>query len=101
MPEPSTARVFAALRRFGAPLFGTTLEDLSTPGMVLQIGVVPVRIDLLTAISGVDFDEAWQRRVEVEIEGLRIPCISRADYIKNKRAAGRPKDLADADELDP
>ncbi|HMM35235.1 MAG TPA: hypothetical protein PKA62_10955, partial [Thermoanaerobaculia bacterium] len=65
-PE-NARRVLAALREFGAPLFDLTANDLSRPGTVFQIGVVPVRIDLLTSISGVGFEEAWAGRVEVPI----------------------------------
>ncbi|MCC7380344.1 MAG: hypothetical protein IT384_00835 [Deltaproteobacteria bacterium] len=100
-PEPSNAqRVFAALTEFGAPLFDLSLEDLSTPGVVFQIGVAPQRIDILTKISGVEFEEAWRDRVELEIEGRRLPFIGRAQLIQNKRAAGRYKDLGDIEALE-
>lgn len=89
-------RMWQALKRFGAPLLDLTQADLATPGIVFQIGVVPRRIDILTAIDGVDFDSAWPRRVEVAVENLRVPVLSRTDLLVNKRAAGRPKDLADA-----
>lgn len=95
-PDPENAeRVLAALKRFGAPLFDLAREDLSRPGTVFQIGVPPCRIDLLTGISGVSFEEAWPRRLEVQIEGLPVPVLGKDDFVKNKRAAGRPKDLAD------
>ncbi len=93
-------RVMAALAAFGAPLFGITLDELSEPGIVLQIGVVPCRIDILTMISGVSFDDAWAGRVELQIEGLSVACIGKADLLANKRAAGRPKDLADVAALE-
>lgn len=91
----NAAKVWAALARFGAPLSGVRKDDLATPGLVFQIGVEPVRIDILTAIDGVDFEGAWQRRLVVEIDGLKVPLIGRDDLIRNKRAAGRPQDLAD------
>jgi len=93
-------RVWSALAAFRAPRLGLTQDDLATPGIVFQIGVPPCRIDLLTEISGVAFDEAWERRVVLEIEGQRLPFLSRQDLIANKRAAGRPKDLADLAELE-
>ena len=65
-----------------------------------QIGVAPRRIDILTAIEGVDFEEAWQNRMEVEIEDLRIPVLSREDLVRNKKAAARPQDLADVSRLE-
>jgi hypothetical protein len=64
--------------------------------VVFQMGVAPYRIDLLTSITGVDFDDAWQRRTNAAMSGLTVPVLSRADLIVNKRAAGRPKDIADA-----
>jgi hypothetical protein len=88
-------RVWRALQRFGAPLFDVTVEDLQSPGLVFQIGVVPRRVDILTAIDGVLFDDAWMQRKTVEIEGLTIAVIGRTQLIQNKKAAGRPKDLAD------
>jgi hypothetical protein len=87
--------VLAALRAFGAPLIDLTREDLSRPDIVFQIGLAPVRIDLLTSISGVEFDAAWSRRMPLEIEGHQVACIGREDLLANKRAAGRPQDLAD------
>ena len=95
-PTPDNAgRVWTALQAFGAPLFDLTREDLSTPGVVFQIGLPPCRIDILTTISGVSFDEAWPRRGVFAIEGRNLPFIGREDLLANKRAAGRPKDLVD------
>ena len=93
-------RVLAALRRFGAPLADVTERDLVTPGTVFQIGVAPRRIDILTSIDAVDFDEAWTMRRIVDIEGLRIPVVSREHLIRNKKATGRPQDSADAARLE-
>lgn len=89
-------RVWRALQRFGAPLQGMSTEDLTTPGMVFQIGVAPCRIDLMTSIDGVEFDAAWPHRISIAVEGLTIPVIGRAHLIRNKKAVGRPQDLADA-----
>jgi hypothetical protein len=95
-PTPANAdRVLEALRAFGAPLFDLSREDLSQPGIVFQLGVVPCRIDILTAITGVEFDEAWAHRLQVQIEGLSIACLGREQLLRNKRATGRAKDLAD------
>jgi len=95
-PSPENAvRVMAALRAFGAPLFDLTEGDLECPGTVFQMGVVPNRIDLLTEISGVTFEEAWSRRAMFTIEGRSLPFLAREDLVRNKRAAGRPKDIAD------
>jgi hypothetical protein len=88
-------RVLSALTDFGAPLSALSVEDLRTPEMVVQIGVVPRRIDILTSIDGVDWDDAVQEAVSVEIDGLSIPIIGKRHLIENKRASGRPKDLVD------
>jgi hypothetical protein len=96
-PDPANARrVWTGLARFGAPVAEITYEELAEPGLFLQIGVAPVRIDILTEIDGVGFDEAWADRIELDFEGVRVPVISRRHLLVNKRAAGRPKDLADA-----
>ncbi|GIV57898.1 MAG: hypothetical protein KatS3mg042_0811 [Rhodothermaceae bacterium] len=75
--EENARKVLRALTTFGVPVSGLSEADLTTPDMVFQIGVAPRRIDILTSISGVEFDEAWEAREEVAIEGLRIPVISR------------------------
>jgi hypothetical protein len=93
--DDNALRVFAALQAFGAPLFDLTVEDLATPGVVFQIGVPPYRIDLITRVSGVTFDEAWSERAVAELPGLSLPIIGRQALIRNKRASGRPKDLVD------
>ncbi len=76
--EPSVAnaeRVWAALRAFGAPTFGPRAEEFARPDLVLQIGVEPNRIDLLTSITGVRFDAAWRNRVAATYGGVRIHYI--------------------------
>lgn len=93
-------RVFLALARFGAPLQGTRPEEFATPGLILQIGLPPVRIDVITSIEGVDFEEAWSDHVEGLFFGLEVPALGRQGLLKNKRTAGRPQDLADVDWLE-
>lgn len=78
-------KVWAALTQFGAPLVALRKEDLSTPGIVFQIGIEPVRIDILTSIDGVDFEGAWQRRVQVDIEDQTLPVLGRDDLIRKAR----------------
>ena len=92
-------RVLGASRELGALLFDLSVDDLSQPETVFQIGVVPVRIDLLTSISGVGFEEAWAGRLPGTIEGVAFGVIGREDLLRNKRATGRPKDLLDAETL--
>ncbi len=94
-------RVWAALLRFGAPVaeMGVGREDLERVDVVVQIGLPPRRIDLLTSITAVAFDDAWADRVTHEVEGLVIPFLGRAALVRNKRAIGRAKDLADLEAL--
>lgn len=88
-------RVWTALERFGAPRNRLTREDLCAEDTVFQIGVAPNRIDILTSITGVNFDEAWRHRKQSTIYGLSVAVLGREQLLKNKRAVGRPKDLAD------
>jgi hypothetical protein len=102
-PEAENARrVVAALMAFGAPLatHGVGEADFVRLGTVYQIGLPPRRIDVMTAISGVSFEEAWSSHIDVRLSGRGVPFLGRAILIKNKRAAGRPKDLADVQRLE-
>jgi hypothetical protein len=100
-PDAANARrVIDALRAFGAPLHDLSESDLSTPGVVFQIGVPPLRIDVLTAIDGVTFEEAWPARMRTEFADLGVTVLSRQHTIQNKRAAGRTQDLADIERLE-
>jgi hypothetical protein len=98
---PNVERVWKALTAFGAPLaaLGFKQTDLLREDQVFQIGQPPRRIDMLTGISGVAFDEAWPGRVVAMIAGLDVPFIGREALVRNKRAAGRAKDLADLEAL--
>ncbi len=98
-PE-NAANLVGALARFGAPLDGISESDFSTPGIVFQIGNSPRRIDILTNISGIEFEQAYANRKNVFLEGLEIPVISVSDLIANKRATGRTQDLADVEKLE-
>ncbi len=93
-PE-SAENLLSALTVFGAPMHEVSAADFSSPSIVFQIGVPPGRIDLLTDVSGVNFDAAWSNRMTVEIDGVKLSIIGRSDLIANKRATGRPKDIAD------
>lgn len=99
--QPTNAeRVWQALSEFGAPLQHLQPDDLTQPDLVFQIGLPPMRIDLMTGISGVTFAEAWAERTTIEIDGRPIPVIGRAHLIRNKRATARPQDLADVARLE-
>jgi len=100
-PTPDNARrVFGALREFGAPLGDLGESELSSPGIVFQIGVPPNRIDILTAIDGVEFEAAWPGRLETTYGALPVHVLGKRELIVNKRASGRPQDLLDADLLE-
>ncbi len=93
-PE-NAERVWRALHAFRAPLVNLELKDLQSRDIVFQIGAPPRRIDILTSIDAVEFDDAWGRRKEVRIEGRSVAVIGHDDLLRNKKALGRPKDLAD------
>lgn len=95
----NAARLMLALQQFGFSALGISLDDLSTENRVIQLGVEPNRIDLMTSISGITFEEAWNSRVPATLEGIEVDFISREALIRNKRASGRSKDLIDIDAL--
>lgn len=96
----NAGRVLRALAAFGAPLQDLSEADLVAPGLIFQIGVAPVRIDVITAIDGVGFEEAWPERVQAQLDGLSVPVLSRRHLIVNKKASGRLQDLADVEQLE-
>ena len=100
-PSPdNAARVFRALAEFGAPLAGIVAEDFTAPDLIYQLGMPPSRVDILTSISGVDFEDAWGRRKVAEFGDTPTMFISLDDLITNKRAVGRTTDLADCERLE-
>lgn len=101
--DPENAgRVWNALVRFGAPVtaLGISKADLETPATVVQFGLPPHRIDVLTDITGVGFPEAWEARASSRLGGLDVHFLSKAHLIANKRATGRLRDLADIEALE-
>jgi hypothetical protein len=97
--EENAERVFRSLAEFGAPIKGMTPDDFSKEGFFYQMGVPPLRIDVLMSITGLSFDKAWDHRVQGRIEGETVMFISKDDLITAKKAAGRPQDLIDANTL--
>jgi hypothetical protein len=100
--DPANAdRVMEALSRFGAPLaaMGVSRADFLDRNQVVQIGLPPRRIDILTSISGVEFEEAWAGRITRAVEGVTLPFLGRDALVRNKRASGRAKDRADLEAL--
>ncbi len=96
----NAARVIRALAAFGSPLRDVREDDFATPGVVYQMGVPPGRIDVLTQLTGVTFAEAWPGRIEQRVANLLVPVIGRDEFVRNKRATGRAKDLGDIEDLD-
>lgn len=98
-PE-NAANLMRALTKFGAPLHDISEADLSSEGIIFQIGNSPRRIDIITNISGVKFEQAYANKASISIEGIDVPVISLEDLIANKRASARTQDLADVEKLE-
>jgi hypothetical protein len=93
----NATRTWRALVDFGAPLaaLGVSEKDFTTPNQVIQLGIPPFRIDILTSISGVEFTSAWQESVQGTLFDVPVQFIGREAFIRNERASGRTKDLDD------
>lgn len=99
-PESENAgRLLDALRQFGFGALGIDSSDLTEPGQVIQLGVKPNRIDILTSVTGVGFDEAWKGRETGLLDGIPATFIGKSALIRNKESTGRAKDLGDVEEL--
>jgi len=100
-PSPeNAARLWQALHRFGAPRSRLSPESFTQPDVVYQIGLPPNRIDFLTTIDGVVFEDAWMEKVPCVVEGIAFSMLSLRHLMENKRATGRPQDLADVARLE-
>ena len=97
--EQNADSLINVLDDFGFGSLQWTVEDFSSPGYVVQLGNAPARIDILTSLTGVEFEDCWENRIEVDDEGLVYPVISLNDLRANKKALGRHQDLADLEEL--
>ena len=97
--ETNAQRVLTALAKFGAPVSNISVNDLTTPGTIIQIGIEPVRVDIITTIDGVEFDPAWSARMSAHFGDQEIFVLSREHLVQNKRASGRTQDLADIEAL--
>lgn len=93
-------RVVEALTEFGSGGEGLQPEQFEDPRTVVMLGREPYRVDLLTDLPGLEFGDAWNRRVHITLDGVQVPVIGKDDLIKNKRAVGRLQDLADAEALE-
>lgn len=98
--DPTNASaVFQSLKTFGAPLEGLSDKDFAENGFFYQMGIPPVRVDILMGIPGIEFQAAWEKREEVWFDDLPVFFISKQDLITAKRASGRPQDLIDVELL--
>lgn len=96
----TSRRMENVISKFGFASTGLTATDFVQPNQVVQLGVAPNRIDILTGLTALDFAEAWDSRVEMDLDGLKLPFLDRESLRRNKLATGRPQDLADAEALD-
>ena len=99
LSQQNAQKVVDVLEAFGFGGLGLSVEDFSREDSVVQLGYPPHRIDLLTTLTGLTFEDAWSHRLEVDIDGEIVGFIGREDLISNKRAVGRPQDLADVSRL--
>ena len=97
--EQNARSLVCAFNEFGFESLDLTVEDFQTQGQVVQLGIAPAKIDILTSLTGVDFDGCWENRISVEDDGLVYSVISLNDLRTNKTALGRHQDLADLVEL--
>jgi hypothetical protein len=98
-PE-NASRVVHALAAFGAPLAGISEADFAREGVTYQMGLPPGRIDVLTQLTGLTFEDVWPGRERGSVDDVEVNFIGREAFIRNKRATGRPKDLGDIDGMD-
>ena len=99
-PTPGNGdRIVAALADFGFASLGLKQEDFVQPDQVVQLGVPPIRVDMITSIDGVTWEEASAGKVQGEYGGVPVYFIGRTEFLRNKRAAGRQKDRADLETL--
>lgn len=97
--QDNASGVYSALKEFGAPLKNLSSADFAQKGYFYQLGIPPLRVDIMMSIPGIEFDEVWKNREVVELDDLKIFFISRSDLIRSKEASGRPHDKIDIEQL--
>lgn len=95
----NAGRIVTALAEFGFGEVGISEDDFKRSDSIVQLGLPPYRIDILTSVDGLDFEQSWRNRVVVEVDNLKVPFISKDDLITNKKTVGRPQDIADVERL--
>lgn len=100
--KPSVAnaeKVLSSLSAFGFPSGELSINDFTNPNTVFQMGNPPFRVDIMNSVDGLKFEPCYKRRVSAKLDGVEMPILSRNDLVRNKKAIGRKKDLADVDHL--
>ena len=97
--DDNARKILRGLQNFGFSVDEAILNDLCDPGSIIRMGIPPVRIEMINTISSLSFNEVWERRIGGNYGNVAVNYISYADLLTNKKASGRPKDLADFDEL--
>ncbi|MFB3925054.1 MAG: hypothetical protein ACE14T_03290 [Syntrophales bacterium] len=97
--EKNAGRILDALKEFGFDSLGLSPDDFSIPGQVVQLGTAPVRVDIVTSITGVPWEEAYKGRAEGPYGKIKVYYLGKDQFISNKRALGRKKDMADLEAL--
>lgn len=98
--EANAEKIVAAIEKFGFSSLELKKENFLEKDIIIQLGYPPVRIDIITSIDGVEFDEAYSNRQTFNADGVDIFFIGIRDLIKNKRSSGRPQDIADLEKLE-
>lgn len=98
--SPNNARkVYSALKKFGAPLENITLNDFTNENLMYQIGVAPVRVDIIMGLKGLNFEKAWENRTKTKLEGIKVNIVGLEELIKSKKKAKRAMNGRDLDSL--
>jgi len=97
--EENAERLILAIKEFGLASLGLTKTDFMQEGYVTQIGYPPLRIDILNTIDGIKFEDAYQNKLIVYVDGIQVKYIGLKDFIENKTASGRSQDIADLREI--
>ena len=100
MTEENISKIIIALKKFGFGSLNLDIQDFMTPDNIIQLGYEPYRIDLLVDVTGINFEECYERRTEAELDGVNVKFLSLQDLITAKKEAGRLQDLADAEQLE-
>lgn len=97
--EDTASKMERVIQKFGFASTKLTAQDFATPDKVIQLGIAPNRIDILTGLTALNFEDAWTKQVEIKLDGMALPVLDKESFRRNKAALGRNKDLADIENL--